>query len=120
MELMTGTVEINGLRLFARHGVYERERIDGNTFELTVRLVYPMSRAMVNDDLAGTLDYAEAVELIRQVMLTPSSLLEHVAWRIREALISRWPLIKGGYIRIAKLTPPIPARLQDVAISINW
>ena len=36
---MKGIIEINGLRLFARHGVFEEERINGNTFELTVHLL---------------------------------------------------------------------------------
>ncbi len=41
---MKGTIEVNGLRLFARHGVYEEERVNGNTFELSVHLVYPIRK----------------------------------------------------------------------------
>lgn len=117
---MKGTVEINGLRLFARHGVYDHECVEGNTFELTIHLVYPMERAMKHDDLDGTLNYAEAVEVAREVMATPSALLEHVAWRLKEALTSRWPLIEAGSIRLVKLNPPIAADLDGVAVRIEW
>lgn len=117
---MKGTVEINGLRVFARHGVLAQERQVGNLFEVTAHLVYPMERAMQHDDLDGTLNYAEAVEVIRDVMSTPSALLENVAMRIHAALTARFPLIEGGCIRVAKITPPIAAELDSVAVKIEW
>lgn len=117
---MKGTVEINGLRLFAHHGVMAQERVTGNEFELTIHLQYPMSKAMEEDDLDGTLNYAEAVSVARQVMTVPSALLEHVAWRLKDALMKRFPLIEGGMIRLAKITPPIPAELDSVAVRIEW
>lgn len=117
---MKGTVEINGLRLHARHGVLAQERQVGNIFEVTARLVYPMERAMLHDDLDGTLNYAEAVGVIRKVMAEPSALLEHAARRIYEALMARFPLIESGSIRVAKITPPIPAELDSVAITVEW
>ncbi|MDE5750361.1 MAG: dihydroneopterin aldolase [Duncaniella sp.] len=117
---MTGTVEINGLRLTAHHGVLPQERTVGNLFEVTVHLRYPMEGAMRHDDLSETLNYAEAVEIIRSEMETPSQLLENVVGRIREALLARFPRIEGGMIRLAKLTPPIPAEMVDVAVRVEW
>lgn len=117
---MEGTIHINGLRLFARHGVFDFERLNGNTFELTVTLKYPIGEAMETDEVSSTLNYAEAVDVIRSEMNTPSRLLEHVIGRIHRALTTRWPLITGGHITLKKLNPPINARLKDVAVSINW
>lgn len=117
---MTGTIEINGLKLFARHGVYDFEREKGNTFEVTVHLRYPIESAMESDDLGHTLNYAEAVEVIKQVMDIPSQLLEHVVKRLHDTLTQKYPLVSGGMIRVAKLNPPIPADMQDVAVKIEW
>lgn len=117
---MRGTVEINGLRIFARHGVLPQERQVGNLFEVSAHLVYPMDRALEHDDLDGTLNYAEATEVITDVMSVPSALIEHVAMRIKNALTDRFPLIEGGSIRVAKITPPISAELDSVAIKIEW
>ena len=117
---MKGTIEINGLRLFARHGVLAQERAVGNMFELTVHLCYPMQKALEDDDLDGTLNYAEAVEVAREVMAEPSALLEHVVWRLKNALLDRFPLIEGGMIRLTKITPPIHAELDGVAVRIEW
>lgn len=117
---MEGTIEINGLKLFARHGVFDFERLNGNTFEVTVHLRYPIAEAMDSDDVSQTLNYAEAVEVIRTEMAIPSNLLEHVVGRIQKELLKRWPLISGGMISLTKLTPPIAARLDGVAVRINW
>ena len=117
---MTCTVEVNDLRVRARHGVLPEERVLGNDFSLTIKLDYPFQEAFIDDSVASTLNYAEVVEIALGIMSTPSSLLEHVVGRLHRSLLDRWPLISGGYIRLAKLTPPIDACLGDVAVAIRW
>lgn len=117
---MKGTIEINGLRLFARHGVFEEERINGNTFELSVHLNYPLDVAISSDDVADTLNYADAIEIIRTEMNQPSQLLEHVVGRIHKALLQKFPAINGGFIRLTKLNPPIDADIDGTAVKIEW
>lgn len=119
-EVMKGTVEIRGLRLFARHGVFAQEREVGNLFQVDVRVAYPMERAMREDCLDGTVNYAEVVGLIKEEMDIPSALLENVAWRIHERLMARYPAIEGGYIKVTKISPPIPAELDGVGVEIEW
>ena len=117
---MKATIEINNLCIRARHGVLPQENITGNNFEVTVHLRYPIEDAIINDNLDSTLNYAEVVDIIKVEMDKPSQLLEHVAGRIRSALTSRFPKIQGGMVRIAKITPPISAQLQSVAVTIKW
>lgn len=117
---MKCSIEINGLRLFARHGVMEQEKHVGNLFEVTAEIFYPFEKAMEEDQLEHTLNYAEAVEVIRSEMEISSLTLEHVAGRIRQALLTRFPLIEGGSIKITKITPPISAELDGVAVKISW
>ncbi|MDE6860968.1 MAG: dihydroneopterin aldolase [Duncaniella sp.] len=117
---MIGTIEINGLILFARHGVFAQERELGNKFEVTVHLQYPIDCAMQSDDLNETINYAEVVDLIQDVMEHPSKLLENVVFRLHSAIINRYPSVSGGSIKVAKLNPPIPAAMQDVAVKINF
>ncbi|MCM1521325.1 MAG: dihydroneopterin aldolase [Muribaculaceae bacterium] len=118
--MMTGTIEINGLRLMARHGVDPQETRVGNLFEVSVRLRYPLEEAAATDDVGSTLNYAEAIEVIKLEMEIPSALLEHVASRIRSALLKKFPLIEGGMVRVSKITPPVPAELSSVAIVLEW
>lgn len=115
-----GKIEVNGLQLFAHHGVLPQERTVGNTFEVSVHLGYPVEAATESDSIETTLNYAEVVELVKEVMATPSQLLERAAYRIYEAIIMRWPLVTDGTVTVKKLTPPIPAQLRDVAITLEW
>ncbi len=117
---MIATIEVNRLRLRAFHGVFVQERILGNDFEVTIRLKYPIDTAMLSDNLADTLNYARVVDLVKEQMQIPSQLLEHVVGRIKTALCAEFPLLKGGYICLAKLTPPIKGHIQSVSVSIEW
>ncbi len=110
---MNALVEIEGLRIRARHGVMPQERIVGNMFEVSVSLEYPAAlRATVSDRVSDTLDYAHVVEIIQGVMTVDSDLIEHVAGRIYAALISEYPGITGGRISVSKLAPPVAAELK--------
>lgn len=115
-----GIVEINNMRIRAFHGVMEQERISGNLFEVTVHLRYSMDNAMATDNVTSALNYAEVVDIVKNVMKQPSNLLEHVVSRLRVALIQRFPVIQGGTIRVAKLTPPISCEVDSVAVSYRW
>ncbi|MCM1138879.1 MAG: dihydroneopterin aldolase [Muribaculaceae bacterium] len=117
---MTGTIEVNDLRIFARHGVYDFELASGNIFIVTVHLRYPIYDSMKNDNICETLNYAEVVDIIKKVMNTPSKLLENVCFRLHQELIDIYPNIYGGMIRIAKTNPPIEADMKDVAVRIEW
>lgn len=118
---MNVTIEINGLYVRANHGVMAQERVVGNDFEVDLQLVYPSDEAVGSDRLDATLNYADVVDEVKRVMAEPSALLEHVAGRIRRALMSRFPRIESGMVRVAKLSPPIAgAKLRSVAVALSW
>lgn len=122
---MITTVEVSRLRLYAYHGVFAQERTVGNEFEVSVALRLDVGdSALASDCLGVTVSYADMVEVIREVMAVPSHLLEHVAWRIREALFRRFGhsvTIAGGHVRVAKLTPPVPsAQMASASVTLEW
>lgn len=114
------TIDINGLRLYGRHGVSDQERSVGNMFEVNASLLYPADEAVLTDRLESTLNYAEAIETIKHEMEVPSRLLEHVAGRMRKALIERFPLISGGMIQLNKLNPPCGVEIGSTGVTIKW
>lgn len=116
------SISVNGLKLRAYHGVGEQERRVGNDFEVSVTVYLPgESRAAVSDALDDTVNYAEIAEIVRREMAMPSKLIEHVAYRIRQAICAAYgSRICGGKVTVEKLAPPIPAQLQSVAFSTEW
>ena len=98
----------------------EQERRVGNDFEVSLTVEYPFEKAMESDDLCDTLNYAELYDVIAAEMRQPSDLLEHVAGRIIRAVKAQFPLVKGGTISVAKLTPPIKGQMESVAVTVEF
>ncbi len=119
---MIVTIEINELKVYAFHGVLPQERTIGNDFVVTVHVrCRIMDQAMADDLIEGTINYADIVNVVKNVMSKPSSLIENVAWRIMNELRNSFPQIIGGHLRIAKLTPPIESSsLHSAAVAMDW
>lgn len=115
------TIEVDRVRLYAFHGVSTQEQTVGNEFEVSVAVCYPPSViATVSDGLDDTISYAEIVDIIKKEMKIPSQLLEHVAGRIAGALLTRWPAIASGYVKVTKIAPPISAQLASASVTIDF
>lgn len=119
-NIPVGYISIDGLRIFARHGVMPQGTAGGNVFELDIRLSFPCRKAMECDALEDTVNYAEVVEIAKAEMAVPSRLLEHVVGRIRDAVMRRFPQISGGRIALRKLRPPISAELSAAGFAYEW
>lgn len=113
------TIIVERLRLYAYHGVGAQERIVGNEFEVTVAVDYPYPGS--DDCLATTLNYAEICRIVRRESEVPSNLLEHLAVRIKRALVSEFPLISGGRVMVSKPAPPIGGvQMAGVSVECVW
>lgn len=117
---MTGTITIDRLRLFARHGVSEQERRTGNRFEVTVTLRYDANAACTTDEIEEAINYADVIEIVKSEMARPSRLLEHVAARIAAALSNRFSPLEGGSVTVTKLCPPCGVELAGISFTLNW
>ena len=107
MTLEQSTIELCGLKFFARHGVLPEERLQGNTFTVDLSLEADISQAIATDALDDTINYAEAYEVVKHEMSQPSQLLEHVCGRISHALLHRFATLQRVRVRVAKHNPPI-------------
>lgn len=116
-------ISLDGLRIYARHGVMAQERSVGNLFIVDISLEYPPAlQAAATDDLSRTINYAELAQVIKEQMEIPSDLIEHVAYRIRMAVVKRWPYVSAGRIRLVKPAPPIGGgfSLDGASVYISW
>ena len=110
------SIQLHNLQFYAYHGVLPQERIVGGHYRVDVELVMtPPLRALTEDVLDDTVNYADAFALIRQQMDQPVNLLEHLANRITEALYAQFPQIEAVKLQITKVTPPISGIACDGA-----
>lgn len=117
--LTTSRIFINDIILHAQHGVLPQEQLTGNDYKVSVSLDYDISKAINTDNVADTINYAEVYEVIKEEMITPSKLIEHVAGRIAQRLLTQYPSVAAITLRITKLNPPMGAQCQGAGVEIT-
>lgn len=120
MKKLTGHIDINNLHVYAHHGVMAQERVVGNDFSVSASLYFNCDAPMQYDHIAGSINYADVIDIICREMDKPANLLERVAARLHKTLTAQFPQITSGSITVAKIAPPIPVQLDSVSFTIEW
>lgn len=106
----TFSINLDDVRLFGRHGIFESERQNGNEFIVDLSLSYdaPPQNVINEDELDNTICYASLFEIIKEEMANPRNLLETVCSSIVFRIHDRFPQAFDINCRITKAVPPIP------------
>lgn len=116
---MKHTIEVNGIKLYAHHGCLREEEAIGGHYLVDISITTDFSVAMHNDDLSNTVDYVIVNRIVAREMAIRSKLIEHVGYRIVQALKSEVAGIEALRVKVTKLTPPINGDVDNVAIVIE-
>lgn len=119
MKLKSSYIYIKGVRFRAYIGVSEIEREVGNDYVADLRLDYHIGKAMLTDDVSDTISYADVYDIVKTVMQQPAKLLEHVAYRIGEALEKAFPQIEAIDLCLTKLNPPMGADCSGAGVELH-
>jgi 7,8-dihydroneopterin aldolase/epimerase/oxygenase len=110
-------VELTGLRIFGRHGVYPEEREEGQDFLFDVEL--DVGDRGSSDRLEDAVDYNAVARAVREVSAAQNySLLEALAGAVADELESRFAA-ERVLVRVTK--PAVrPAGLEgEAAVSVS-
>jgi dihydroneopterin aldolase len=116
---MSDRITLTGLRVFGRHGVFEREKRDGQEFVVDVTVWLDLGPAAGTDDLTRTLHYGELARLAADIVAgEPYDLIESVAGKIASEVLA------DGRIDVVEVTvhkpaAPIPLTFDDVAVTVR-
>ncbi|MGO2660853.1 dihydroneopterin aldolase [Mycetocola reblochoni] len=112
-------IELTGLRVFARHGVFEHERRDGQEFLIDVAVWTDLERAATSDDLADTIHYGVLAErVVAAAEGEPVDLIETLAERIASVVLEH-PAARRTRVTVHKPEAPIRVPFADVAVTIT-
>ncbi len=78
------------------------------------------AKAVETDDLRYTINYARLYEIVRQEMLIPSKLLEHVAGRIASNIFRSFPEAALLDLKITKVNPPMGAHCDGASVVMSF
>lgn len=114
-----GRITLEGLEVFAHHGVGERERREGQRFLIDVTLELDLRPAAASDDLDDTVDYSGLAGRIAEVATGgPWLLLETVADRVAGVCLED---ARVGAVEVVVHKPDValPAPVRDVRVSLR-
>lgn len=113
---MADRIELRGLKIRGRHGVFEHERRDGQDFVVDITVWIDLAGAAASDELADTYDYGVLAQLAADIVGgTPRNLIETVGAEIAEQVIAD-ERVHAVEVTVHKPQAPIPQDFDDVAV----
>lgn len=113
-------IHIEELKVFAHHGVFEEETINGQDFYITAKLYTDLSKAGISDDLDDSTDYGSVCQLITSAMKEKTfKLIEAAAEYVASKVLTSFPLIKGIDLTLSKPHAPVPLPFKNISVNIS-
>ncbi len=111
---------INGLKIFAYHGVNPEETQFGQHFVLDITAQADILRPCQTDSIDHTVSYAAIIKAVKKTMAEKNcKLLEHAAQRVADCLFEQFPRIQALKITLKKPDAPINGDFEYVAVEIE-
>ncbi len=119
MQRQPTTIAIEGMDFYAYHGCFKEETLIGTNFTVDIYLTLDTAGAESLDEMGGTVNYVEVYQRVKQQMMIPSKLIEHVAARIRDAVMADFPQVQKLKVKVSKLNPPIGEKIREVSATLE-
>jgi len=113
-------IHIDGLHVYAYHGVLASEKENGQNFYIDATLMLDTYKAGHSDALDETVNYAEVAQLIVDTFTkTKYDLIERAAETVAEAVLLGYESIKEVRIEVFKPKAPIELEFESVSVDIT-
>jgi 7,8-dihydroneopterin aldolase/epimerase/oxygenase len=115
---MSDRIVLANMRFEGVHGHLDWEKHERQPFEVDVELLSDLRPAGASDDLADTIDYGLAYDLVREVVETRSfTLLERLAEVIAEGLLFSFE-VESVVVRVRKPAVQLGGPLDHAMVEI--
>lgn len=116
---MVDRIAIQGIRVFAHHGVLASERELGQPFEIDLTLHVDLRAAGRSDRLADTVDYGLVAQRVAHAAASgPFDLIEAVAERVANASLEDAAVLAVDVV-VRKPRAPLPVVADHVRVEIH-
>ena len=112
-------VALHGLRVRGHHGVFPREREEGQTFVVDLDMGLDTKDAAAGDDLSRTVHYGVVAEEVAAVVAgEPVDLIETLAQRIADTCLAHGA-VREVEVVVHKPEAPVTVPFDDVTVTIK-
>lgn len=112
------TITIQNMQFYAHHGCFEQEQRVGTHFTVSLTFTYDAKQPILSDNIADAISYLEVYQVVKKEMQQPSHLIEHVAWRIKQAVKEQFNAIQSVQVKVCKLNPPLGGQVEQVSVEL--
>lgn len=109
-------IDVKGIRLFAYHGCMDEESRIGTDYEVNLSVWADLSVSAETDKLKDTVDYVALNRIVKEEMAIRAKLLEVVAQRIINRILTEEALVQEVEVSVSKLAPPIQGDVERVSV----
>ena len=110
-------IRIRDLKVFAHHGVFDEETVNGQNFYVSVDVYQNISSAATLDELLLTTDYSDVCKFIEKFMTENTyKLIETAAEELSKNLLLKFSLIDSVEVEIKKPDAPLGLPVEYVSV----
>ncbi|TDF91564.1 dihydroneopterin aldolase [Paenibacillus piri] len=113
-------IVMSGMQFYGYHGVFPEENKLGQRYHVDVELHLPLDKPGQSDSIDDTINYAEAYEIIKQIVEGQVfKLIEALAEHIASRLLQTYTSINEITVRVLKPHPPVAMVFNGVTVEIH-
>ncbi len=112
-------ITLKNIRVYAFHGCLIEEGKIGSDYLVNLTVKADLGRAAKSDELEDTVDYVMLQQIVREEMAVRSKLLEHVAKRILDSVLTKVEMVSQAKVTVAKKNPPIGGDVAEVRVTLK-
>ena len=102
------SIQVSGIRAYGYVGYLPEEKVLGQWFEVDLTLWVDLSAAGISDDIADTLDYREAIAIVKEQITTAKfDLVDKLVSAIADKILSL-EKVSQVQVKLSKPAAPIP------------
>ena len=109
-------IYLKNIKIYAYHGCMEEERKIGSDYLVNLVVHTDLSLSCKSDELKDTVDYVALLDIVKNQMKMRANLLENVADRVVNKIMSKFPTVRKAVVKISKLNPHINGDTDEVVI----
>jgi 7,8-dihydroneopterin aldolase/epimerase/oxygenase len=111
---------VNQMEFYGYHGVFPEETKLGQRFVVDLIVFVDLKKAGETDELEHSVNYGELFRVCKEIVEgKPFKLVEAVAEKIAETVLSQFIIVSEVTIKVIKPDPPIPGHYRSVAVEIT-